>query len=85
MAERSEIHQFNGAAYQGWAYKVKYGLIDKELHSVVFGSGDGARTPCPVLITPLTMALMMLVVLWEQMMPWSEKVNVIIMHGSKWT
>lgn len=56
MAERSEIHQFNGAAYQGWAYKVKYGLIDKDLHTVVFGFGNGARTPCPALITPLTQA-----------------------------
>ena len=56
MAERSEIHQFNGAAYQGWAYKVKYGLIDNDLHSVVFDFGNGARIPCPALITPLTQA-----------------------------
>ena len=56
MAERSEIHQFNGADYQGCAYKVKYGLIDKDLHTVVFGFGNGARTPCPALITPLTQA-----------------------------
>lgn len=54
MTDRSTIPQFTGAAYQGWAYKVQYGLIEKELHSVVFAFRGRPRTPCPALITPLT-------------------------------
>ena len=56
MADRSTIPQFTGAAYQGWAYKVRYGLMEKDLHSCVFGFRGGARTPCPVLIPLLTQA-----------------------------
>ena len=54
MTDRSTIPQFTGAAYQGWAYKVQYGLIEKELHSVVFAFRGRPRTPCPALIPLLT-------------------------------
>ena len=52
--DRSTIPQFTGAAYQSWAYKVQFGLIEKEVHSVVFNFRGRARTPCPVVIEPLS-------------------------------
>ena len=54
MADWSTIPLITSAAYQGWAYKVRYGLMEKDLHSCVFGFRGGARTPCPVLILLLT-------------------------------
>ena len=51
--ERSTIPQFSGAAYQSWVYKVQFGLIEKEVHSVVFNYRGRARTPCPAVIEPL--------------------------------
>ena len=51
--ERSTIPIFNGAAYNHWAYRVQYGLIDKELHECVF-EFHGPRIPCPALIPQLT-------------------------------
>ena len=53
--ERSTIPIFNGAAYNHWAYRVQYGLIDKELHEVVF-EFHGPRIPCPAPIPLLTQA-----------------------------
>ena len=52
--DRSTIPQFTGAAYQGWAYKVQFGLIEKEIHTVVFDFRGRARTPCPAVIEPLS-------------------------------
>ena len=52
--DRSTIPQFTGAAYQSWAYKVQFGLIEKEVHSVVFDFRGRARTPCPAVIEPLS-------------------------------
>ena len=52
----SAIHQFTGADYAGWAYKVRYGLMEKDLYSCVFEFRGEARVPCPVLITLLTQA-----------------------------
>ena len=87
MADRSTIPQFTGAAYQGWAYKVRYGLMEKDLHSCVFGFRGGARTPCPVLIPLLTQAeLLALKLMWVQMLSartllFLQIANVMWMHG----
>ena len=58
--DRSLIPQFTGAAYQGWAYKVKFGLIDKKLQSVVFDFSGRARKPCPGAITPTSQGELLL-------------------------
>ena len=40
MTEKSYIPVFTGADYKGWAFKVKFGVVDKELHDVVMDWGE---------------------------------------------
>lgn len=55
MAEmRSTIPEFSGAAYQSWATKLQYGLVEKELIEWVCEFKEMPRVHCPALITPLT-------------------------------
>ena len=56
FVERSTIPQHSGKCYQSWESQVRYGLIEKDFHSVVFGFRGEARKPCPALIQPLTQA-----------------------------
>ena len=54
MTEKSYIPVFTGADYKGWAFKVKFGLADKELHDVVMDWGESPRQAKPVVLPPLT-------------------------------
>ena len=54
MTEKSYIPVFTGADYKGWAFKVKFGLADKELHYVVMDWGESPRQAKPVVFPPLT-------------------------------
>ena len=54
MSNRSQIPQFTGADYTGWAFKVKYGLADKKLHRVVMDWDSLLRRCRPDIIMPLT-------------------------------
>ena len=56
MVDKNNIPQFTGAAYQGWAFKVRFGLIEKELHRYVVDFKGRTRIPRPALIEPLTQA-----------------------------
>ena len=55
MSDRSQIPQFTGADYTGWAFKVKYGLADKKLHRVVMNWDRLLRRCRPDVIMPLTL------------------------------
>ena len=54
MSDSSQIPQFTGAVYTGWAFKVKYGLADKKLHCVVMDWDSMPRRCRPDVILPLT-------------------------------
>ena len=55
MAEtKSTIPQFMRAAYQSWATKLQYGLVEKEVIEWVCEFKEMSRVHCPALITPLT-------------------------------
>ena len=54
MSDKSQIPQFSGAHYTGWAFKVKYGLTYKTLHRVVMNWDSLLRRRRPVVILPLT-------------------------------
>ena len=56
MSEKINIPQFDGAAYQAWAFKVRFGLVEKEYHTVVMEMHGKAREPRPVVIEPRTQA-----------------------------
>ena len=56
MADKNNIPQFTGATYQGWAFKVRFGLIEKELHRYVVDFKGRTRIPRPAVIEPLTQA-----------------------------
>ena len=51
---KSMIPQFTGAAYQSWAFKLLFGLVEKELHTGVCDFKGRARKPCPAVIECLT-------------------------------
>ena len=51
---KSTIPQFTGAAYQSWAYKLQFGLVEKDLHTVVCDFKGRTRKPCPAVIMRLT-------------------------------
>ena len=55
MSNRSQIPQFTGADYTGWAFKVKYGLADKKLHRLVMDWDSLLRRCRPDVILPLTL------------------------------
>ena len=48
MTENSYIPVFTGAHYKGWAFKVKFGLADKELRDVVMDWGESPRQAKPL-------------------------------------
>ena len=54
MSDKSQIPQFTGADYTGWAFTVKYGLADKKLHRVVMDWDSLLRRCRPIVILPLT-------------------------------
>ena len=54
MSDKSQIPQFTGADYTGWAFKVKYELADKKLHRVVMDWDSLLRRRRPEVILPLT-------------------------------
>ena len=54
MTDRSQIPQFTGADYTGWAFKIKYGLADKKLHRLVMDWDSLPRKCRPNVILPLT-------------------------------
>ena len=54
MSDKSQIPQFTGANYTGWAFKVKYGLADKKLHCVVMDWDSLLRRRRPHIVMPLT-------------------------------
>ena len=54
MSDRSQIPQFTGADYTGWAFEVKYGLADKKLHRLVMDWDSMPRRCRPDVILPLT-------------------------------
>ena len=54
MTENSYIPVFTGGDYEGSAYKVKFGLADKELHDVVMDWGESLRQAKLVVLPPLT-------------------------------
>ena len=56
MADKNNIPQFTGAAYQGWAFKARFSLIEKELHRYVVDFKGRTRIPRPAVIEPLTQA-----------------------------
>ena len=56
MADKNNIPQLTGAAYQGWAFKVRFGLIEKELHRYVVDFKGRTIIPRPAVIEPLTQA-----------------------------
>ena len=56
MADNNNIPHFIGAAYQGLAFKVRFGLIEKELHRYVVDFNGRTRIPRPAVIEPLTQA-----------------------------
>ena len=60
------IPLFNGAAYQEWAYKVHFGLVDKKLNTLVFDMPGRARNPCPGVITPITQGFLLLLPLKDR-------------------
>ena len=47
MTEKSYIPVFTGADYKGWAFKIKFGLADKELHDIVMNWGKSPRQEEP--------------------------------------
>lgn len=51
---KSTIPQFTRAAYQSWAFKLKFSLIEKGVHTVVCDFNGRARKPCPASIERLT-------------------------------
>lgn len=71
--DRNLIPQFTGAAYNAWAFKVEYGLIEKKLSSAVFDVEGRARKPCPVVIAPLTQGELILIPLDDRMVAKDEK------------
>ena len=54
MTEKSYISVFTGADYKGWAFKIKFGLADKELHDTVMDWGESPRQAKLVVFPPLT-------------------------------
>ena len=55
MADKKNmIPQFTGAAYQSWAFKLQFGLVEKDLHTVVCDFKGRVRKPCPAVIERLT-------------------------------
>ena len=54
MTEKSYIPVFTGADYKGWAFKIKFGLADKELHDIVMDWGESPRQAEPVASPLLT-------------------------------
>ena len=54
MTDKSYIPVFTRADYKGWAFKVKFGLADKELHDIVMDWGESPRQAKPVVFPPLT-------------------------------
>ena len=54
------IPQFTGAAYQSWAFKLQFGLVEKDLHTVVCDFKGRARKPCPAVIGRLTQGELLL-------------------------
>ena len=56
MADKSNIPQFTVATYRGWDFKVRFGLIEKELHRYVLDFKGRTRIPRPVVIEPQTQA-----------------------------
>ena len=56
MGDNSNIPQFTRAAYQSWAFKVRFGLYEKKYHSIVMAWKGTARVPRPDVISPLTQA-----------------------------
>ena len=54
MTEKSYIPVFTGAKYKGWAFKIKFGLADKELHDIVMDWGESPRQAKRVVSPPLT-------------------------------
>ena len=61
MAENKyTIPQFTGAAYQSWAFKLQFGLVEKDLHTVVCDFKGRTRKPCPAVIERLTQGELLL-------------------------
>ena len=60
MDSKSNIPQFTGAAYNSWAYKIQYGLVEKRLISAVCDFKGRAMVACPVPITPLAQGVLAL-------------------------
>ena len=54
MTEKSYIPVFTRADYKGWAFKIKFGLADKELHDIVMDWGKSPRQAEPVVSPPHT-------------------------------
>ena len=54
MTEKSYIPVFTGAHYKGWAFKIKFGLADKELHDIIMDWGESPRQAKRVVLPPLT-------------------------------
>ena len=61
MAENKyTIPQFTGAAYQSWAFRLQFGLVEKDLHTVVRDFKGWTRKPCPAVIERLTQGELLL-------------------------
>ena len=56
MSEKSLIPVFTGADYKGWAFKVKFGLADRESHDVVMDWDGIPKQSRPAVSEPLTQA-----------------------------
>ena len=54
MGDKSNIPQFNGASYQAWAFKVRFGMAEKDCHTVAMEWNGMAREPLPAVIVSLT-------------------------------
>ena len=54
MTEKSYIPVFTRADYKGWAFKIKFGPVDKELHDIVMDWGKSPRQAEPVVSPPIT-------------------------------
>ena len=64
--DKTNIPQFNGAAYSTWALKIQFGLVEKRLITVVCDFKGRARVICPARIMPLAQGALLLLPLADR-------------------
>ena len=70
--DKTNIPQFNGAAYTTWALKIQFGLVEKRLISAVCDFKGRARVICPARIMPLAQGDLLLLSLEDRVIARDE-------------